>query len=268
MGVAEYELVRALPEPLDTKLPSIEQLESELGLLSPMKPEKRMTGASLVEEDRLLDYRVQFAFDALALPSQDPAEYVVDVTGTILYDCDEREPANVGQIKAQLIQAGRAIDDGYPLEDVFDISDDTFQLYLALFDQRKRELKARLRSHFEVYGSDVLYLNAIEIHAAHRGTGSGWPLSPGRSIRWAQVGGSLVVCKPYPLQHDSAHADDTNWRDRIGVAGFAAEQATGTDKLRTYWSRLGFKKIRGTGYAALSTNLRRPSLEDALRPRR
>lgn len=31
MGVAEYELVRALPEPLDTKLPSIEQLESELG---------------------------------------------------------------------------------------------------------------------------------------------------------------------------------------------------------------------------------------------
>ena len=31
MGVAEYELVRTLPEPLDTKLPSIEQLENELG---------------------------------------------------------------------------------------------------------------------------------------------------------------------------------------------------------------------------------------------
>jgi len=30
MGVAEYQLVRALPEPLDTKLPSIEQLEEEL----------------------------------------------------------------------------------------------------------------------------------------------------------------------------------------------------------------------------------------------
>jgi predicted nuclease of restriction endonuclease-like (RecB) superfamily len=31
MGVAEYQLVRALPEPLDTKLPSIEMLEQELG---------------------------------------------------------------------------------------------------------------------------------------------------------------------------------------------------------------------------------------------
>lgn len=31
MGVAEYQLVRALPVPLDTTLPSIEQLESELG---------------------------------------------------------------------------------------------------------------------------------------------------------------------------------------------------------------------------------------------
>ncbi len=30
MGVAEYRLVRALPEPLDTKLPTIEQLEHEL----------------------------------------------------------------------------------------------------------------------------------------------------------------------------------------------------------------------------------------------
>jgi len=33
MGVAEYQLVRALPEPLDTKLPTIEQLESEIGAM-------------------------------------------------------------------------------------------------------------------------------------------------------------------------------------------------------------------------------------------
>lgn len=31
IGVAEYELVSALPQALDTKVPSIEQLESELG---------------------------------------------------------------------------------------------------------------------------------------------------------------------------------------------------------------------------------------------
>jgi len=30
MGVAEYQLVRALPEPLDTCLPTIEELEKEL----------------------------------------------------------------------------------------------------------------------------------------------------------------------------------------------------------------------------------------------
>lgn len=31
IGVAEYQLVRALPEPLDTSLPSIEEIEAELG---------------------------------------------------------------------------------------------------------------------------------------------------------------------------------------------------------------------------------------------
>ena len=30
IGVAEYQLVRALPEPLDTSLPSIEDIEAEL----------------------------------------------------------------------------------------------------------------------------------------------------------------------------------------------------------------------------------------------
>ena len=30
IGVAEYQLVRSLPEPLDTSLPSIEEIEAEL----------------------------------------------------------------------------------------------------------------------------------------------------------------------------------------------------------------------------------------------
>jgi hypothetical protein len=30
MGVAEYQLVKSLPEPLDTRLPSIEEIEAEL----------------------------------------------------------------------------------------------------------------------------------------------------------------------------------------------------------------------------------------------
>jgi hypothetical protein len=33
IGVAEYQLVRALPESLATKLPTVEELESELGAL-------------------------------------------------------------------------------------------------------------------------------------------------------------------------------------------------------------------------------------------
>lgn len=35
MGVAEYQLVQALPAQLETSLPSIEQIESELGEAGP-----------------------------------------------------------------------------------------------------------------------------------------------------------------------------------------------------------------------------------------
>ena len=35
MGVAEYQLLREVPAPLTTNLPSIEQIEAELGTDSP-----------------------------------------------------------------------------------------------------------------------------------------------------------------------------------------------------------------------------------------
>ncbi|WP_229119992.1 PDDEXK nuclease domain-containing protein [Enemella evansiae] len=35
LGVAEYELLKSLPEPLQTNLPTIEQLERELGEVEP-----------------------------------------------------------------------------------------------------------------------------------------------------------------------------------------------------------------------------------------
>jgi len=37
IGVVEYQLVRALPEPLDTNLPSIEELEAELSCVEDEK---------------------------------------------------------------------------------------------------------------------------------------------------------------------------------------------------------------------------------------
>ena len=41
IGVAEYQLVRSLPEPLDTRLPTIEEIEAELaGDLIPPTPAK------------------------------------------------------------------------------------------------------------------------------------------------------------------------------------------------------------------------------------
>jgi len=40
MGVAEYQLVRALPEPLLTNLPTVEELETELGAVEADTPER------------------------------------------------------------------------------------------------------------------------------------------------------------------------------------------------------------------------------------
>jgi len=52
IGVAEYQLVRALPEPLDTSLPTIEEIEAELGRDLPPAEDVKKAGRRLTSEEK------------------------------------------------------------------------------------------------------------------------------------------------------------------------------------------------------------------------
>jgi len=48
----------------------------------------------------------------------------------------------------------------------------------------------------------------------------------------------------------------------MGVESFVAEENRAVAKLRAYWSRLGFQRIRGSKKYALSLEHRRPTLKE------
>jgi hypothetical protein len=48
----------------------------------------------------------------------------------------------------------------------------------------------------------------------------------------------------------------------MGVDAFVADEKRASAKLRVYWSRLGFKQIRGSKKFALSLQHRRPTLKE------
>lgn len=217
--------------------------------------------------EHLNNYDVRFETAIGAWPNGEPSEYVIDISGNIMFEGDGPEHRRVGNVHAQLVQVGRARNDRYPVDDVFDVSQELDDVYAALFDPETAEMKESIRDQFEVMGSDILILSSIEIDAEHRGHGLGLAVIS-RCIDVWEPSDGLVVCKPFPLQFDSSRRDDVAWKQRLGTEAFVKDQQAATTKLATYWQRLGMKPIVGTKYAAMSMTLRRPSLEAALQPKR
>jgi len=218
-------------------------------------------------ERRLLGYDIQFETSVMAWPCDEPTDYVIDIDATVTHQPEEdADPVEVGSLSAHLIQLGRALDAGEPFEDVFDAhGEPLYDLYRKLFDRKKKWLRAAVQDSFEVIGLDILYLERIEIDAAHRGTGLGLVVISRCIDVWEPQQG-LVVCRPYPMQFDKLRKDDEAWKNRIGVDAFVKDKDEASQKLCSYWGRLGFKPVPNTDYWALSTVSRRPSIADVLKP--
>jgi hypothetical protein len=217
--------------------------------------------------DRISDYDVKFSAEVPVLTTNEPEEYVLGILGKIFCRAHDEAEAEVGEIHAKLIQVGRALNDGYLIDDVFDAHQETLDLYVALYDQESQELKEDVAERFETIGVDLLYLSKIEVAREHRGFGLGLAVVSRCVDVWEPSEG-LVVCKPFPLQFDSAHGDDSTWMNKVGAHSFPKDKRTATRKLAAYWRSLGFAFVEGTEYAALCTTRRRPNLEAALGARR
>src|SRR5438477_148450 len=169
--------------------------------------------------DRLLPYTVRFETEVCAGVTGEPDEYVIDIRGSVEFAPEEAEPVRVGSIDAHLVQLGRAINNGYPFDDIFDVTQELYELFDELFDRKTSRLREIVRDEFDVISSDILFLSSIEIDAPHRGLGLGLAVAS-RCIDVWEPSEGLVVCKPFPLQFDSLRCDNAAWSERIGAATF------------------------------------------------
>jgi len=182
------------------------------------------------------------------------ADFVHSIAGRIVAEPRSGKEEAAGRIGASLVQFGRALDHGISTERVGDgISGDISEYWEHLFDVETGYLKEEIQDEYEVIDLDLLIIDYVEVHPKFRGLGIG-ASAVHRTIDVFGTGCGLIACKPWPLQFAPAIASDQEVLKRLEAPNVGKDEAL--QRLRSYWSGLGFWPVGNTGIYALSVSQR------------
>ena len=196
------------------------------------------------------------------------ADYVVPLQGSLLVrDGEGKVEDTVGRLRAHLVLADRAQNEGAPLAGIFNRhGHELSQLSRALYDRRTAEFKPCVQAVFqnEICRPNLLFVEQIEVLAEYRRQRLGL-VAVGRMIDLFSGGCGLVALKNEPLRPTASEdPDESRWLDRMRYNLFDSDKPLARIRLTHHWARLGFLPLSGTPYVALAPELRRPTLEEVL----
>jgi hypothetical protein len=201
-------------------------------------------------------------------PGGEPSDFVSAYRGVIRCTRDrDGKVFKVGRVKAHRVHADLAGRAGEPLFDVCDAhSQEMHEVYAALFDHEANDLKYDVQDQFECINSDVLVLDYVLLAPRWRGLRLGL-LAARKLVDMVGGGCGLTVAYIAPLRPDAEELKGVpaGWLPRPESRD-AKQEAT--RKLRRHFRRMGFERLKGTRFHALSMAKLVPTLEDLLRPRR
>ena len=205
------------------------------------------------------DYEVQFTIAPKPLRScfREPSwDVVTEISGVIIGD-DDTGTREVGTLEALYLRNDADNDlqlgcDAHSAE-ATDVA--------TLFYTTGNRWQPNVRERIKPKNRDLLYLATIEIDDGHRGRDLG--LRATWELLRCFGGGSLVICRPFPMQHTLTRpvteiecADAAARIAEYEKRGFRTSLYEGMTTLVEYWERLGFKHymlddVRWSGYLYL-----------------
>jgi hypothetical protein len=218
--------------------------------------------------DFLDKYSTQIAVETfIPLEPTEPDDLIVDLDCKILLSgsSDGEDDIEAGHIKAYRVHLALAGEHySHSPRDIMDAHSQEVAEYIELLDD-DGNLREDLRDQFDVFGSDLLILHKAEIKPEYRGSGLGL-LAVRRVIETFAPAGGLVAYKPFPFQFTGF--ENPSWVPPAGVTDPEKALEDGRRKLAAYWARLGSRPVEGTEFWALSTSVRRPTIQQLLRGQR
>jgi hypothetical protein len=201
--------------------------------------------------ERAWPYTLNFKISdrPLVTDSDEDRDLIQEFTGEIVQRAEGR-PRAVGKVRGMRLDLQGAADRRCSMLEVCDAhSQELYDCYTAMFNHDTDEILEELA--LDSFG-DLLFVCTVEIAKKHRGLKLGL-LALLETVRTFGGGCALAVIKPFPLQF-SGNAGGEN------ALAFRAAQ----EKLRGYWRKLGFTRVKKTDYYYIDLARRLPSPEEVL----
>ena len=197
----------------------------------------------------------------------EPSDFVTEYHGDLVCTDDETGDDTVaGHVRAQRVQAGLAADHGESLFDVCDShSQELCDLHALLYEPGGYGFRDALSERYHAYDADLLVLDYIVLDPRWRGLRVGL-LAARKAADLLGGGCGLVVSEVLPLRRD-AHKQLGVPADWLPDPATKAGRAAARMKLRSYFRRMGFRRLGRTDYYVLSPALDAPTARNLLRPR-
>ena len=185
----------------------------------------------------------------------EPSSYVHWWDGYIYLQPEVGNGHRIGTFKVIYINITGAMNQGLPPFDVFDTHQATCD-YLALYDENynysQKVINLASIDEFQ-FNPNLLILDRLVIYPKYRGNNLGLQALSTLILRF-KAGAGLIAIKPFPLQMESHFQaiENAAARLRLKLDDFPTNQRTATNKLRTYYAKLGFKHVPKTDYMVLN----------------
>ncbi|MCA1602709.1 MAG: hypothetical protein LC776_14060 [Acidobacteria bacterium] len=147
--------------------------------------------------------------------------------------------------------------------DVLDTYQHTMEYFDAVLQSNRASFSDRLEKllDYEVWNSNLLILDRIEILPKYRGCGIGLLVLTSLIERF-DGGAGVVALKPFPLQFESRECQDSSaWIKRLRLEDLPCDSLAAKNKLKQYHEKLGFVEMKSTPFMFRSMAWALPSIE-------
>jgi len=203
-------------------------------------------------------FHLSYQFTTSVFNNTGSDNYTLDIHADITGLLDFPGPPSVckeiplGKLHLYRVQLGNATNDRISRLDVFDERQETMDVGEALFDPSFDEFKPSVQKMFPDAGewNDILIINRLELFPFARGCGIGAAVIH-QAMQDFGGGCSIVILKAFPLQIELNAETKPYWKE-LQLEAFPQNERQATEKLKAYYSRLGFEQIGKTPYFATS----------------
>ena len=198
----------------------------------------------MIEEDL---YRVDYTFSSFLNDGsigEEPSDYVSEISLNVYKIEDGKEEDQlIGKGCISLLHLNRALDQDFPLYDIFDATANILEMAQVIFNlDNEDDYWSKLDEYYNydlLTSYDVCFIERIELLPEFRGKDIGkWVVKNILERFYGSCG--LVVLHAFPLQHEDRDPSPSKWVEKMKLQDLERDLEQAQYKLFHYYQQMGF----------------------------